>query len=345
MANMCKLNGSAHDVTLYNITLEIIEAVDYVTPISFVGSTFDSLPDKIKVYYEQQRLKKLNDFFNLHKAQFNKSTNLEHDRLVEDIKQKRQEFEMKDLCDEVKLKTSAIIRKMDETDNEMDSSGLNIEDWKKTKNYLLCVVWDLLHKKKISSIERYNLIETFHASTPMALGNLMDTFAEYVIYILAKTVGSTHVSHRIDTLTDLIWKYRLVSFDRFILSLVLRPLENNQSEVLSDVTETVIQMIMLKNTTDFLKMCKYWTEDNSCTSRNNREYHEIFRDTCQWERPDLMPLPNYYNNVCLRFIPVLDVLYCRLISNLQVGIVNEQQMQRLTQLGHFYKLYGLGWKN
>jgi mediator of RNA polymerase II transcription subunit 23 len=123
-------------------------------------------------------------------------------------------------------------------------------------------------------------------------------------------------------LEDFVWKYQFISLDRLMLCLATRKYEGHDVQLcLVLMQQLMVMSTDLRNRIDAVKdmAIGFWNHDNWHQLHVN--YHQRFPENFNLEslsqtpaggaRP---PLPIYYSNVCLRFIPVLDVVVHRFLE-------------------------------
>ena len=93
-------------------------------------------------------------------------------------------------------------------------------------------------------IEQGRILNTFYQVLvklrSRALSNYLGIFSDFVVveFKVAISSGNTpntqnsqQVAKRFQAINDLIWKYHVIPLDRLVLSLVLRPVEDKNSQV------------------------------------------------------------------------------------------------------------------
>ena len=130
------------------------------------------------------------------------------------------------------------------------------------------------------------------------------------------------MSKSIEALNSLIWKYNIIALDRWTLCMALRPNEKNDAQVCF----FIIQLLLLKPK-DFRERVSEFANAMSPEHWNHGEFyaqhmnfHKTFPEKFVFEENPNDPngyhhLPVYFGNVCMRFIPVLDILVHRSIGN------------------------------
>lgn len=142
----------------------------------------------------------------------------------------------------------------------------------------------------------------------------------------------------IDCINQMIWKYSLFSIDMFLLSLVLRAQEINETQVCF----YIVQLLLLK-TTEFRSRIQEFVNENSPEHWKQNSFEKIFsfhqkfpeKFTPEESTPNL---PVYFGNVCLRFIPVLDIIVHRFIEY-SPPQMNKTLEVLLDNIGCLYKFH------
>ncbi|EDO29542.1 predicted protein, partial [Nematostella vectensis] len=132
----------------------------------------------------------------------------------------------------------------------------------------------------------------------------------------------------IQHLNDLIWKYNvvtldrlvlcLVTFDRLVLCLALRSHEGNEAQVCF----FIIQLLLLK--------------PQEFRNRVNAFVREGLLEVAGNAVLPVQYLPIYFGNVCLRFLPVFDIVIHRF---LELPPVFKSLESLLDHLGSLYKFH------
>ncbi|XP_054154034.1 mediator of RNA polymerase II transcription subunit 23-like [Oppia nitens] len=237
-------------------------------------------------------------------------------------------------------------RKWKSMSNENDGSAqLKHFSLPGTPPLFLCLLWKmLLESDRINPIV-YKILDRIGAR---ALSTHMRTFADFLVYEFANLVGGQHVNKFIDALNDLIWKYYVITIDRLILCLALRSFEGNEAQVCF----FIIHMLLLRpqefknRVYEFVKenSPEHWKQSNWHEKHMafNRKYPEKFYFECLQEvnsqNSQHQYLPFYFSNVCLRFLPVFDIVIHRFLE-LPSGSMSNIVDQLLDQLGCLYKFH------
>lgn len=137
----------------------------------------------------------------------------------------------------------------------------------------------------------------------------------------------------------MIWKYSVFTIDRFVLCLILRTQEGNGAQLCF----FVIQLVLLMSTEfrnriqEFVKENnpEHWKQNN--WHEKNYAFHQKFPEKFSPDESHA-PLPMYFGNVCLRFIPVLDIIINRFLEAPIMAILNPFDAI-LEHLGCLYKFH------
>lgn len=167
---------------------------------------------------------------------------------------------------------------------------------------------------------------------------------DYLVFEMSNPATGAHayVNKCVDTINDMIWKYNIVTIDRLVLCLVLRPHEGSEAQI----GFFVIQLLLLK-TTEFRNRLSEFVIENSPEHWKQDNWHEkhlsFYQKYPEKFAPDESishpPLPVFFGNVCLRFLPVLDIVIHRFIEipNKKVHSTLEVILEHL---GCLYKFHG-----
>ncbi|XP_064625436.1 mediator of RNA polymerase II transcription subunit 23-like [Lineus longissimus] len=211
-----------------------------------------------------------------------------------------------------------------------------------TSPLFLCILWkSLLEDNRISTIG-YKLLDRLG---PRALSAHLRTFADYLVFEFSTSNAGGHVNKCVEALNDLIWKHNVITIDRLVLCLAMRNLEGNEAQVCF----FLIQLLLLKppdfrnRVNDFVKdnSPEHWTQSNWHEKHMNfhRKYPEkFFNEGVQdISNQSQQMLPVYFGNVCLRFLPVLDIVIHRFLE-LPSGL--SKSLETLFEhLGGLYKFH------
>nr|CAD7200499.1 unnamed protein product [Timema douglasi] len=213
-----------------------------------------------------------------------------------------------------------------------------------TPPLFLCVVWKMiLETDRISPIA-YKILERIGAR---ALSAHLRKFCDYLVFEFANSGGGQHVNKCVDAINDMIWKYNIVTIDRLVLCLALRTQEGSEAQVCF----FIIQLLLLK-AAEFRNRVQEFVKENSPEHWKQSNWHEkhlafhrkypekfapegILEQTGGPSSP-YHSLPVYFGNVCLRFLPVFDIVIHRY---LELPPVTKSLETLLEHLGCLYKFH------
>ncbi|KAH6922410.1 hypothetical protein HPB50_013523 [Hyalomma asiaticum] len=213
-----------------------------------------------------------------------------------------------------------------------------------TPHLFLCLLWKMLLENDRISPLAYKILDRIGAR---ALSSHLRTFADFLVFEVSNSVGGQHVNKCIDALNDLIWKYHVISLDRLILCLALRSFEGNEIQVCF----FIIQMLLIRpsefknRVLDFVKdnSPEHWkqTDWHEKHLAFNRKYPEKFYfeglQDLSGQSQQHTYLPVYFGNICLRFIPVMDIVIHRFLELYPVATISVESI--LDHLGCLYKFH------
>lgn len=185
----------------------------------------------------------------------------------------------------------------------------------------ICILWRMLLDSDNLNPVVYRILDNIRIRT---LSAHLRTFVDYLVHEFAKLVGGQHVNKYAEALSDLIWKFQIISLDRLLLCMCLRSFVGSEAQVCF----FIIQLLLLK-ISDFKstvqKFCKmqspeHWKPNANCHEVNmefqgrypEKFYHDFLAEN---NIPSMgQTLPSFFSNVCLRFIPVFDILIHRALE-------------------------------
>uniref|UniRef100_A0AAQ4PAB1 Mediator of RNA polymerase II transcription subunit 23 n=1 Tax=Gasterosteus aculeatus aculeatus TaxID=481459 RepID=A0AAQ4PAB1_GASAC len=210
----------------------------------------------------------------------------------------------------------------------------------------LCLLWKMLLETDHINQIGFRVLERIGAR---ALVAHVRTFADFLVYEFSTSAGGQQLNKCIEILNDMVWKYNIVTLDRLILCLAMRSHEGNEAQV----CYFIIQLLLLKpndfrnRVNDFVKenAPEHWLQSD--WHNKHMSYHKKYPEKLYFEgladqvNPpmQLQPqyLPIYFGNVCLRFLPVFDIVIHRFLELLPVSKSLETL---LDHLGGLYKFHG-----
>ncbi|XP_050073432.1 mediator of RNA polymerase II transcription subunit 23 [Anopheles maculipalpis] len=178
----------------------------------------------------------------------------------------------------------------------------------------LCLVFKMIIETDVISPVAYKILERIGAR---ALSTHLRKMCDYLLFEVANSGGGAHVNKCVDTINDMIWKYNIVTIDRLVLCLILRTLDGNEAQV----SFYIIQLLLLK-TSEFrnrvqefitINSPEHWKQNN--WHERHLAFHQKFPEKFAPDESVSHPtLPVYFGNVCLRFLPVLDIIVHRFLE-------------------------------
>jgi mediator of RNA polymerase II transcription subunit 23 len=199
----------------------------------------------------------------------------------------------------------------------------------------LCLLYKLIADTGEITPIAYKVLERV---TARLFSTQLRTLCDFLLY---EVMRRTEIHKLVDAINDMIWKWNVVTIDRFILCLALRTQEQNQAEM-PTAQLFVIQLLLIKNSFFRDRVVKF-VEGNSpeyWKLSNWHEKHVAFHGEFPEKfGPDehAAVLPVYFGNVCLRFLPVLDIVIHRY---LELTVENTVPLDSILKaLGSLYKFH------
>ncbi|XP_014210874.1 mediator of RNA polymerase II transcription subunit 23 isoform X1 [Copidosoma floridanum] len=214
-----------------------------------------------------------------------------------------------------------------------------------TPPLFLCLLWKMiLETDRISPIA-YKILERIGAR---ALSAHLRKFCDYIVFEVSSiTCDGNYVNKSVDAINNMIWKYNIVTFDRLILCLALRTLEGNEAQVCF----FIIQLLLLK-AAEFRNRVQEFVKENSPDHWKQSNWHEKhlafhrkfpekfapegFIEQSSGSPNQYQTFPAYFGNVCLRFLPVFDIVLHRYLEIPQVTKSLEVLLEHLGCLYRFH---------
>lgn len=198
----------------------------------------------------------------------------------------------------------------------------------------ICVLWKMLMENDYLDPNVFRILNSFRIRT---LSAHLRTFGDYLVHEFS-TSGANYIGKASEALNRLIWKDQIISLDRFLLCMCLRSFDGCEAQVCF----FIIQLLLLKS--DFgpaaqeycrIQQNEHWKQENNCTENNlkfranypEKFYHDHLNDN---NLPTMgETLPSFFGNVCLRFLPVFDIIIHRA---LELRILSPNSAMKIDQL-------------
>ncbi|XP_014226928.1 mediator of RNA polymerase II transcription subunit 23-like [Trichogramma pretiosum] len=214
-----------------------------------------------------------------------------------------------------------------------------------TPPLFLCLLWKMILETNCINPIAYKILERIGAR---GLSLHLRKFCDYIVFeVSSTTCDGQYVNKCVDAINSMIWTYNVVTFDRLILCLSLRTLEGNEAQLCS----FIIQLLLLKSVEfrnrlqEFIteNSPEYWKQSNWQEKQMSfhRKFPEKFApegvlEQASSSQNQYQNFPTYFGNVCLRFLPVLDIVIHRY---LEIPKVTQNLEVLLDHLGCLYKFH------
>ncbi|KAI5702002.1 hypothetical protein M8J75_015647 [Diaphorina citri] len=198
-----------------------------------------------------------------------------------------------------------------------------------TPPLFLCLLWQMvLETDRINPIV-YKILEKIGAR---ALSAHLRKFCDYLVFKFANSEEgkSQRVNKCVDAINSMIWKYNIVTIDRLVCFFIIQLLLFKAAEFRNRVSEFVKE-----NSPEHWKQSD-WHEKHLAFHQN---YPEKFAPEGILDQSGSSPyqsLPVYFGNVCLRFLPVFDIVIHRYLD---LPPVTKSLETLLEHLGCLYKFH------
>lgn len=211
-----------------------------------------------------------------------------------------------------------------------------------TPALFLCIIWKNLQEDGRIPPIAYRVLERIG---PRALSAHLRKFCDFLVYEFCLAGNQSQFANYISFINDMVWKYHILTIDRLVLCLSLRNIQDGEAKLAFYIIfQILVRSPDFKNRVgDFLRdnTPDHWLQSNWHEKHMN--FHKSFPERFFYEGiQDLNSpvqhqyLPVYFGNICLRFIPVLDILIHRFIEVLSVQKFMESI---LDNLGGLYKFH------
>lgn len=184
---------------------------------------------------------------------------------------------------------------------------------------------------------------------PRQLMSHVRTLCDFLVLEFSNSALGQYLSKCVDTMNAIIWQYHIIPVDRLMLCLALRTQEGSSE---AQVCMFIIQLLLLRPLEFRNRVKDFVNENNPDHWNHNNWYEQHMAFHCKYPEkfsPESIvgggggsqsgqphTLPIYFTNVCLRFLPVLDIIIHRF---LEVHQVHKRLEMVLEQLGALYKFH------
>lgn len=198
----------------------------------------------------------------------------------------------------------------------------------------LCLLFKMISDTGEPSPVAYKILERISARL---FSSNLRKLCDFLLY---EVTISKQITKLVDTINDMIWKYNFVTIDRLVLCLALRTQEPNHQDM-PTAQVFVIQLLLIK-TTQFRDRVIKFVEKNSpeyWKLSNYNEKHLAFeKEFPEKFVPSEEHYSTFFGNVCLRFLPVLDIVIHRYLE-MSIDAVAQPLESVLKMLGLLYKFH------
>ncbi|KAG9510935.1 Mediator of RNA polymerase II transcription subunit 23, partial [Fragariocoptes setiger] len=260
---------------------QILKDIKQVTPLTWSAFTLNCFPPVIKEFF------------------------------LENVPQKENKSKLKAAVDEE-------FRKWKAMNNENDIIAHFSQP--NAPPLFLCLLWKMLLENDSLSPVVYKILDRIRIKS---LSAHLSTFVDYLVFEFANSVAGQLVQRYIAALDDMIWGRHIITVDRLLLCMCLRSYECNETQVCF----FIITMLFFSKT-EFKRRVQYfvqnnspehWTIDQSSHNKFQQQFPEKYYFDCLAEitknpQASQQALPSYFSNVCLRFLPIFDLLIHRALE-------------------------------
>eukprot|EP00117_Sycon_ciliatum_P033881 scpid18252/ scgid25972/ Mediator of RNA polymerase II transcription subunit 23; Cofactor required for Sp1 transcriptional activation subunit 3; Mediator complex subunit 23; Protein sur-2 homolog len=230
------------------------------------------------------------------------------------------------------------------------SAEAAVSHFKVSTSYtFFCLMWKQLLETGCLTTVYLRVIESI---TPLQISHHIRTFCDYLVTVHSQKNQNAleELEKSLAAVSDMVWKYDVLPLDKFVLVMVMRNYDTNASRK----AFFIVQLLLLKNN-EFRKRVNffvktvspyYWLAEDSYVEHH--EYLQTFPENLRFEglaravgeirtgEPALQP---YLGNVCLRFLPVFDLLIHRMMEMLSVTGIEKSLITILDHLGQLYRFH------
>lgn len=202
--------------------------------------------------------------------------------------------------------------------NEYYSSNMH------PRKLFLSLIWILLRER--DSSHAHNVLRVLQQFTPQdvtacnfaLVDFVLDTLQPQQLMFLPEPASPDLINQTGGLLAKMIWQYSIVRFEIVLQALMDRDDDANAFPMID---------YLLNQSPEFFTRVEFWSSlgvrpdhwREQAYFTYHRQFHDKFPELLAM--PGGSALPTYYGNVCLRALPVLDVLLGRLIENEQLHLL------------------------
>ena len=216
-----------------------------------------------------------------------------------------------------------------------------------TNSFFLCVI---LRKYMETDILPSYTHKVANVWTPAILKKQIRNLIQFVVSMLQGNMGNIgpqNMFNRIaNVLDEFIYRYFLFPIDTFILIACLQKYTEQGFNIAYYLIYTlIVKKATLKDRVDyFVKNAwpNFWQQNGEHSwSKLHSAYHDRYpeHNYFQQQGANTIYLPVFYSNICLRFIPVLDILIHRLIETSQRNTIRTMLVDILNTFGRLYSFH------
>jgi mediator of RNA polymerase II transcription subunit 23 len=205
----------------------------------------------------------------------------------------------------------------------------------------LCLLFKMISDTDEISPIAYKVLERTSSRLFSAQLRMLCDFLLYEVTVFSSS--RQQIPKLVDCINDMIWKWNIVTIDRLVLCLALRTQEPSQMDM-STAQVFVIQLLLIKSSHFRDRVIKfvennspeYWKQPN--WHEKHVAFHNEFPEKFTHSDEHSPPLPVYFGNVCLRFLPVLDIVIHRYLE-MSVETIAAPLESILKTLGMLYRFH------
>ncbi|XP_065843530.1 mediator of RNA polymerase II transcription subunit 23-like isoform X2 [Oscarella lobularis] len=185
----------------------------------------------------------------------------------------------------------------------------------------LCILWKTVVDEGKLPPNVYRILEKISVKESVCQVRML---ADYITAVLASTWSTEGVKDQFNkslgALNELIWKYKIIPLERFVLCMLMRNASGNDASVQISLLSILLTSSreLKERITVFLQEGinpEHWKHEEWFSKNGNlhKAYPEyMYFEGLQGQNPSQKTyLPTYFGNFCLRFIPILELMVNR----------------------------------